>query len=179
MLYFENREDMIFHYLKAGMVGAELGVFKGQFSKILMQINPSKLYLVDLFEGNMVSGDKDGLNVETIDLQTSFDTLKEVYSDDSRVDLIKGKSVSFLNSLADNSIDFVYIDADHSYEGVKQDIAISFKKIKSNGYILGHDYTPMFEGVIRAVDEFCESFGLCIDGMSKCGCPSFCIVVNK
>lgn len=179
MQYFENREDMIFHYLKEGTTGAELGVFKGDFSKILLQTNPSKLYLVDLFEGHMVSGDKDGLNMQTIDLQTSFDNLKEVYFSDSRVVLIKGKSVPFLNGLTDHSLDFVYIDADHSYEGVKQDIEMSFKKVKSGGYIFGHDYTPRFEGVVRAVNEFCKNTGLRIDGISRCGCPSFCIVVNK
>lgn len=176
---FTCRNDMISHYLKEGMVGTELGVFEGDFSKTLLQTNPSKLYLVDLFEGQMVSGDKDGLNMKTIDLQESFNNLKSIYSTDSRVQLIKGTTISFLNGIADDYLDFVYIDADHSYGGVKQDITISFKKVKAGGYILGHDYSSRFEGVIRAVDEFCNENKLSIDGISKCGCPSFCIIVNK
>ena len=49
MILFENRNDMIRYYLKPSMIGAELGVFAGEFSEILVQIDPLKLYLVDFF----------------------------------------------------------------------------------------------------------------------------------
>jgi len=172
---------MLSCYLREGMVGAELGVFNGDFSKVILKSNPSKLYLVDVFEGFTVSGDKDGLNMQSTNLDESFAKLNQVYSNDDRVVIVKSKSVDFLNSLDDDSLDFVYIDADHSYEGVKADIAVSFTKVKNGGYILGHDYTwsnnhtHNFEGVVRAVNEFCIQNGLTIDSLSECGCPSFCI----
>ena len=52
------------------------------------------------------------------------------------------------------SLDFVFIDADHSYEAVKRDIAAWLPKVKSGGVIAGHDYChwPGF-GVIEAVTE--------------------------
>jgi hypothetical protein len=54
----------------------------------------------------------------------------------------------------DEALDFVFIDADHRYEGVRQDIGDWLPKIRSGGMISGHDYNPQtFPGVVRAVDE--------------------------
>lgn len=51
----------------------------------------------------------------------------------------------------DGSLDFVYIDADHSYESVKEDIAHWLPKVKSGGTIAGHDYNN--PDVYKAVNE--------------------------
>jgi len=51
-------------------------------------------------------------------------------------------------------LDFAYIDANHSYESVKEDIRIVWPLIKSNGIMGGHDFDCDFDGVIRAVTEF-------------------------
>ena len=53
----------------------------------------------------------------------------------------------------DGSLDAVFIDADHSYESVRKDIDAWLPKVKIGGYIAGHDFTPVYEGVIRAVTE--------------------------
>ena len=58
--------------------------------------------------------------------------------------------------VADGSCDVVFIDADHSYEGAKEDIQNWLPKVKKGGWIGGHDYLnpdPRFEGVDLAVDE--------------------------
>lgn len=54
----------------------------------------------------------------------------------------------------DRSLDFVFIDAGHSYENVKEDITSWFPKIKIGGFIAGHDYNPKWPSVVQAVDEF-------------------------
>jgi predicted O-methyltransferase YrrM len=66
-------------------------------------------------------------------------------------------SVEASKLYADESLDFVFIDADHSYEAVKRDIAAWLPKVKSGGIIAGHDYCvwPGF-GVIEAVTEAFE-----------------------
>lgn len=53
----------------------------------------------------------------------------------------------------DESLDMVFIDANHSYEEVKKDIELWLPKIKKGGILAGHDYSLRFGGVIRAVDE--------------------------
>jgi len=59
--------------------------------------------------------------------------------------------------IEDGSLDFVYIDADHSYGFVKKDIEIWTKKVKSGGLVGGHDYDPgRFDGVVKAVNEYCK-----------------------
>jgi predicted O-methyltransferase YrrM len=56
----------------------------------------------------------------------------------------------------EGAVDFVYIDGDHSYESVKKDITLYYPLIRKNGLIGGHDYTPYYETVMRAVNEFAE-----------------------
>jgi cephalosporin hydroxylase len=57
-------------------------------------------------------------------------------------------------SFEDNSLDFVFIDASHDYQSVKQDIEAWLPKVRSGGIIAGHDYEPNeFPGVVQAVNE--------------------------
>ncbi len=58
---------------------------------------------------------------------------------------------------ADESLDFVYIDADHTYEALKEDIAAWFPKVKQGGILGGHDYCQAFPGVIKIVNEIFKS----------------------
>jgi len=51
-----------------------------------------------------------------------------------------------------NSIDFLYIDGNHQYEHVRDDIDNFLPKMKAHGIMAGHDYN-LFEGVNRAVSE--------------------------
>ena len=158
----KTREEYMINHLPNDLCGAELGVFEGEFSKILKSTNKfSKLYLVDIFEGPMYSGDKNGENGKNIDLDISYQRLLYTYKNDASVNIIKDTTSNFLTSLDDNSLSFVYIDADHSYEGVTQDLNLSRIKVCPDGIISGHDYNQnSFEGVFRAVNEFIQKFNL-------------------
>lgn len=63
-------------------------------------------------------------------------------------------SIEAAENYADESLDFVFLDASHDYESVMQDIVAWYPKVKVGGYIGGDDYWPTLPGVIRAVDEF-------------------------
>ena len=58
----------------------------------------------------------------------------------------------------DGFFDFVFIDANHSYEAVREDVAAWAPKVRSGGIVSGHDYYPGKSykqcGVIQAVDEY-------------------------
>jgi|LakMenEpi03Aug12_release.lakeMendotaPanAssembly.Ray.scaffolds.fasta_scaffold08789_29 hypothetical protein len=55
-------------------------------------------------------------------------------------------------------IDVVYIDGDHSYNSVKQDISVWYPKIKKGGFLCGHDYNQeSWPDCKRAIDEFINS----------------------
>jgi hypothetical protein len=51
---------------------------------------------------------------------------------------------------------FVFIDANHTYESCKRDIAAWHPTLDDAGYLAGHDYEPQWPGVVKAVDEFYE-----------------------
>ena len=65
----------------------------------------------------------------------------------------KDFSYNISNQFQDNQYDFVYIDADHTYESVKKDLELYLPKVKNGGIIGGHDYTDNWGEVSQAVDE--------------------------
>lgn len=66
----------------------------------------------------------------------------------------------------DYSLDFIFIDADHSYKAVLQDLECWYSKLKSDRFIAGHDFKHShYPGVEKAVEEFfcgkAEQYGSC------------------
>lgn len=169
--------NILLDSLPKDMKIAELGIFKGEFSKIILEkLIPSELFLVDLFPEEMYSGDKDGNNIVLANLNEMYDQIVEEFKQFENVKVIKSYTSDFLNSLENEYLDAVYIDADHSYDGVKADLTLSYKKVKKGGIIMGHDYTNrMFPGVVKAVNEFCNDFDLKISFLTEDGCPTYVI----
>jgi hypothetical protein len=179
MKIIDNR-DFLLEFLPKNLIVAEIGVFKGEFSKKIYDVlSPKELHLIDIFEGRMCSGDKDGNNIIWINLDTEYEKLKNKLEIFPNIILHKGLSLNILNTFKDDYFDIIYVDADHNYESVKKDLELSFRKIKNGGYLCGHDYGNMFPGVIRAVDEFCIEKKLYIKYLTQDGSPSFCIQISK
>lgn len=63
-------------------------------------------------------------------------------------------SIEASKLFSNQSIDFVYLDASHKYQDVKDDLNAWFPKIKLGGVIAGDDYIAGWPGVIKAVNEF-------------------------
>jgi SAM-dependent methyltransferase len=57
------------------------------------------------------------------------------------------------DEFADESVDLVFLDADHTYEGVKADLAAWYPKVKPGGLLAGHDLCGNYPGVWRALEE--------------------------
>ena len=157
-----NTRDQISELLSYNIIGCELGVFEGEFSNLLLKTNKfKKLYLVDLFEGIIDSGDKYGNNIV---YRSGDDLLKLVsnkFENETSIEIVKKDSISFLQHFPDNYFDFIYIDTSHQYEHTKIELNLSLNKIKKGGIISGHDYNKYrFEGVVRAVDEFSKENNL-------------------
>jgi hypothetical protein len=179
MYYFQTRQMLLEQFPK-NSVYAEIGVFKGDFSKDIYKIvKPKELHLIDIFEGKMVSGDQNGNNMTWTNLEDDYLRLSELYKDDSSVILHKGTSESILSSFPDNYFDVVYIDGDHSYNGVTIDLNLAYSKVKPKGIISGHDYGIKFVPVMSAVDDFLKKTNLKINYITLDGCPSFGIINDK
>ena len=189
-LIFDTRKEMIKYYSdkidKPKIL--ELGIFKGEFLDYIVEnLDYSKVEGVDLFYGNQGSGDQDGNNFEYVDLEKQYVLLNNKYLDNENVNVYKSYTTTHLSNKPNNFYDIIYIDADHSYEGVKKDILLAHQKIKPGGYIMGHDYemnmdkakNPYYFGVRQAVCEYCENYNQEIIAKGMDGCVSFCIKVNK
>jgi len=180
MQIFENRNKMVFELVPKNGIYGEIGIFKGDFSKELLNLCPQQLILFDLFENETGSGDVDGNNMEIANMEEQYNIIKNWNNE--CITLYKGDSSTNLNNL-DIAFDMIYIDGDHSYEGCKKDLLAAFKKIKKGGWIMGHDYEQNFKkakntynfGVKKAVDEFCKNHRLKIYAKGMDGCVSFAI----
>lgn len=116
-------------------VGAEIGVQEGSYSKVLLQnISGLKLFGVDLWE--LYPGYRDFRQYE---IEKSYQTTKENIKGYDCV-LIKDWSHKAVEQFEDESLDFVFIDGNHAYEYVVQDIALWSKKVRKGGIVYGHDY---------------------------------------
>jgi len=128
-------------------VGAEIGTRKGHYAKIMCTNHPElKLFCVDpwiAFARN---------SQERIDAH--FEEAKKNL-DPYNVVLVRKKSMDALSIFEDESLDFVYIDALHSFNAVVLDIVSWQKKVKIGGIVAGHDYFNFYQsGVVKAVDAF-------------------------
>ena len=157
-----NIREEIINLIPINSIGCELGVFDGQFSEILFTSNKFKhLYLVDPFDGLIMSGDKNGDNIRYIHGNDLYKIVNNKFVNNLGITVIKDFSHSFLNQQEDNSLDFIYIDTSHRYEDTKSELEISWQKIKNGGIISGHDYSlESFPGVVKALDEFLLKYNI-------------------
>ena len=97
------------------------------------------------------------LVIHAVDLDISMFYNKEVKSKyKDRLIPIKGYSYEVADQLPNNSMDLIFIDADHSYESVKKDILAYTPKLKDNGLLTGHDID--YPGVNKAIKEMIKDF---------------------
>lgn len=157
------RAQSLFEWLE-GMpnpTGAEIGVFAGELSRRLLSRQDLTLYLVDSWaathdERYAKSGDFHATLSQARQDYYAKLTQHMVSFAGERARIVRKDSLSAAAAVPDQSLDFVFIDADHSYEGCAADIDAWLPKIKPGGFLSGHDYEntafPQF-GVKRAVDE--------------------------
>ena len=122
-------------------IGVEVGVLEGFMSKIALKyVDFGKYYLVDPYKKYIckdVGGDLDKYTQE--DWDNIYNRTREKFKDDSRVEFIRKVSQEAVNDFPDESLDFVYIDAHHSYSSVLGDTKAWYPKVKKGGYLAGHD----------------------------------------
>lgn len=88
--------------------------------------------------------------------------------------LINDLSTKAAHYFKDSSVDLLFVDGLHTYDGVMADLEIWFPKVTSGGILMFHDYgcrkaTCNHESVTRAVDTFLFAHGLKVTGSIKGG----------
>lgn len=87
------------------------------------------------------------------DMVLAESTFDNRFKNDNRVVKVKGTVETFIESHKDEPIDFVYIDACHTYDAVKHDVSMVLEHIKPTVAIGGHDYSNGWPEGIKAVNE--------------------------
>jgi SAM-dependent methyltransferase len=143
-----DREVLAREVLKKGAVAAELGTLRGHFARTLLDAaEPSQLHVID------------------IDMQRLERELLAPELESGRLVAHEGDSVAVLTSFPEAYFDWIYIDADHSYAGVKRDVEVAKQKVKPDGMLVFNDYTVWSPleleeyGVVHAVNELCRDDG--------------------
>jgi hypothetical protein len=168
-------------------VGAEVGVYAATFSRLILQIlQPTALFLIDpwqwrdqwfvnhtqdevaLFAGGQNTSEGDAL----------YARVSRMFADLPAVKVMRTTSIEASKAFSDDYFDWVYIDGDHRYEPVAEDIRHWWPKLKPGGFLCGDDYKRVAtsdpeikfrvgNGVSFAVDEFLAATGLELKTFSK------------
>lgn len=144
----KHREELanLFQEHNANGKGVEIGVMHGGFTLTLANSFNGKVYAVDLWDDSF-----------------AFNLCRDRFSGRSNIEMIKGNSIEVAKRFEDNSLDFVYIDAGHSFEEVKADYEAWYPKVRSGGVVAGHDYCDHTFGVKKFMDSLGIKFELTTD----------------
>lgn len=131
------RIPQILHQIGARK-GVEIGVFKAQYTKSLLESWSGTMYMVDPWRP---------LGEEYIDAsnhknhQTAYaEAMDNIRGYEDRAFMLRGLGEELVKLFADDSLDFVYIDGNHAYDYVKQDMELWWPKLRKGGLFAGHDY---------------------------------------
>lgn len=143
-------------------MGVEVGVCRGLFSANLLAFWPGRLYCVDAWAP--VPGYEEQYDHEA-NYAEACERLKEY---GGRCTITRQPSLEAVHAFKDDSLDFVYLDANHSYEAVRDDLNAWWPKVRKGGILAGDDYGIVEEqwvdfghgrvrfGVKKAVDEWAK-----------------------
>ena len=136
-------------HLGRDLIGAEVGAGFGNHAECICHyLKPKLLYCIDSWTRNYDTK-KRGLVTAKEAHQRAKDRLVNC-----PVKILKMTSLEASKRIKNRSLDFVYIDADHAYQSVKQDIRLWTPKVKRGGIVGGHDFGySRATGVIPAVTK--------------------------
>ena len=144
---------LIERYGKKGLMGVEIGVLRGEHAlTLLKRLHVKRLYLVDPYA---CYGKYPRKPFKQKYIDDARKAAYKKFSKDARVNLVYEFSKEAASKIPDN-LDFVYIDGNHTYEYVRDDIENYYPKVKHGGVLGGHDFSGRWPGVQRAVVEFIQ-----------------------
>ena len=158
--WIPDRSQMLDRLGLAGRKCAEIGVFKGEYSQEILKRNPSELWLVDPWlEQPVAVFPEYWSHPQRYDFDQLHKDVVKLFEQNPQVKIVRRKSFDAAQSFASESLDFVYIDAIHTFESCYMDMVSWFPKVKIGGWLCGHDFTGEFVGVRQAITAFCRITG--------------------
>jgi len=132
-----SRVDLAIMFNTLGYAtGAEIGVYRGDYSYSLCKHNPqAQVYCIDAWlpYNNHGSYREQQENMKYTEQRLGCFT---------NANVIQSTSIDALDRFADGALDFVYIDANHTFPHIATDLFYWSQKVRSGGIVSGHDYLP-------------------------------------
>ena len=139
----QNRLRMLAKMPKNGRC-AEIGVWNGGFSGAILEVTqPKELTLIDPWDLLSDQDEDEWTHKKHKDhkiMRSMFENVTDRYGHLPNVCIRKGFSAEILETFADDYFDWLYIDGNHRYEFVRQDVEVAFRKVRPGGIIAGDDY---------------------------------------
>lgn len=157
LLGVKSRDDIpaLIDLLLLSGDGVEVGVYWGEFSKTLLSSGLTRLFSVDAWVGGSLGGGEQFSGPAEYIM-----AINELLLYGLRSIPLKMLSLDAAQMFYDESLDVVYIDADHSYANVCDNLAEWWPKVRPGGLFAGHDYCDLHPGVVLAVNEFAAARGV-------------------
>lgn len=122
--------------------GVEIGVFKGEWSRHLLENWQGTLYMIDPWRP-LSEEEYDDISNHQNHFDAYQQAMNSIKGYEDRAFMLRGLAEQLVNVFQDDSLDFVYIDGNHAYDWVKQDMELWWPKLKQGGLFAGHDYLLM------------------------------------
>lgn len=128
----------------------EIGSYKGRSTRVLCDNTQGHVIACDPWMGPYITNNDKVL----FDQSKAWPEFQRNLSDVRNLTIFRGTFDQYIANNPEKDFDFIFIDGDHRYEAVKNDIENALNILKSGGILSGHDYThPDWPGVKQAVDE--------------------------
>lgn len=160
----QTRDALPKFFRRMGLTtGAEIGVYRGAFTEKFC-LEGLKTYAIDPWIGYSGSGRSE----KKQEMQNlNYSIAQKTLSPYKNCTILKKTSMEALNDFKQESLDFVYIDGDHRFRFIAEDISEWYQKVRKGGIISGHDYlnsktgaTNVIWHVRTVVDAFIEVYGI-------------------
>lgn len=138
---YKDRLELIRHLFPKGGKIAEIGVEIGSFSyQLLTECSPTQLLLIDSWRFIPGEYELDPTDAPDRVQEQRYKKVVAGVGKDARVSIMRMLSEEAARVIEDESLDAVYLDADHTENGITQDINLWWPKVKRGGIFAGHDY---------------------------------------
>ena len=154
--------------LPKGAVGAEIGVWQGRFSAVLLEVcRPRLLHLIDPWRYDpRFPGAAFGRARNAGRMDAMHDDVAARFAGDPRVRIHRAASEVALTAMADAVLDWAYVDGNHHAPYVGRDLVLCLRKVREGGVIAGDDYSwsdGRGQPVRDAVDALVDRGGLSLE----------------
>lgn len=158
----DKKKKCILDLIQKDFICCETGIWKGEFSQRILKKEPKELHLIDPwiyqeYKHRLYSKPQKQLD-------KIYNDVVKKFQKDNRVKIYRKFSKDIAQLFYDNYFDLIYIDGNHDYEYIKQDILLYLPKVKIGGYMCGDDYNWKNKdsgnelSVKKAVDEILNDF---------------------